>query len=90
MNLGLISKDGSPRVAASLLQYWHLSLAKNVTINEPPVKTIETKTTAIQPLTQANEHNIVEKIALIVFNVEKELERVKILVPLSEIYKNPG
>jgi len=44
----------------------------------------------IQPLTQPNVHDTFANTIPTTFNVEKELERVKIPVPLFELSKNPG
>lgn len=63
---------------------------KNMDVNERPIKTTETKTTTIQPFTQSNEPNLVDKMVLTTFNVERELERVKIPIPLSGLFKNRG
>jgi len=62
---------------------------KNPIVNEPHIKSTESRTTKIQLLNQPNETNSIDKIVLTTFNVEKELERVKIAIPLSEISKNP-
>ena len=63
---------------------------KSPTINEPQIKSVETQTTNIHPLNQTTETSLIDKIVLTTFNVERELERVRILVPLSELSKNPG
>ena len=41
-------------------------------------------------MNQTTETTLIDKIVLTTFNVEKELERVKILIPLYELSKNPG
>ena len=49
---------------------------------EPHTKTVETQTTTIRPLNQSIDTTQIEKTILTAFNVEKELERVKIPIPL--------
>jgi len=49
---------------------------------------IETQTTTIQPLNQSIDTAQIEKTILTTFNVEKELKRVKIPIPLSKLSKN--
>ena len=55
---------------------------------EPHTKAIETQTIVIWPLNQSTDTAQNDKNALTTFNVEKELERVKITIPLSELSKN--
>ena len=62
---------------------------KNPVIIETQIKSVETQTKTIQPLNQPIDTTSIDKIIL-TFNVEKELERVKIPIPLSELSKNPG
>jgi len=57
---------------------------------EPHTKSIKTQTNIIRPLNQPTDTTQIEKTILTTFNVEKELERVKIPIPLSELSKNPG
>lgn len=57
---------------------------------EPHTKAIETQTTSIRPLNRSTDIAQIEKTALTAFNVEKELERVKVPIPLSKLSKNPG
>jgi len=56
---------------------------------KPHTKVIETQTITIQTLNQQTHTTQIEKIVLTIFNLEKELERVKIPVPLSQLSKNP-
>lgn len=50
--------------------------------NEPQIKSVETKTTIFQPLNQTCETSQIDKTVLTTFNVERELERLKIPIPL--------
>lgn len=64
-------------------------------LKEPPrieacTKVVKPQTTIIQPLNQSTDTIQIEKIILTAFNVENELERVKIPIPLSELSKNLG
>jgi len=63
---------------------------KNPIVSEPQNKSIETQTTTIQPLNQIVETTPFDKTALTTFNVERELERIKIPIHLSEISNNLG
>jgi len=59
---------------------------------EPPTikshtKDVETQTTIILPLNPSIDTTQIENFVLTAFNVEKELERVKILIPLLELSK---
>ena len=53
-------------------------------------QTVEAQTTLIRPLDQSIDSFQTGKNILTTFSVEKELERVKIPIPLSELSKNPG
>jgi len=63
---------------------------KSPTLNEPQIKFVETQTTIIQPLNLIVETSQIDKIVLTTFNVERELGRVKIPIPLHDMSKNPG
>lgn len=63
---------------------------KNITFDEPQVKSTETQTSSIQPQNQLQEQNTPEKFVSTIFSVEKELERVKNPIPFSELSKNPS
>ena len=56
---------------------------------EHRTKSVETQTTIIRPLNQSTNIAPIENTVLTAFNVEKELERVKIPIPLSKLSKNP-
>ena len=56
---------------------------KKVTFDEPQVKSFETQTSSFESHNQLQEQLSIEKYVPIVFNVEKELERVNIPIPLS-------
>ena len=53
--------------------------------NEPQIKSVEIQTTIIQPLNKIGETSQIDKTVLAKFNVERELERVKITIPLDEL-----
>jgi len=63
---------------------------KEAPIIETRTKAAETQTTVIRPLNQSTDTTQNDKNALTTFNVEKELERVKIPIPLLELSKNLG
>lgn len=63
---------------------------KNPIVNESQSKSTESQTITIQPLNQWNETNSIDETLLTTFNVENELERVKIPIPLSKLSKNLG
>lgn len=61
-----------------------------IPLKEPPIiehhtRVVETQKTTIQPLYQSTDTTQIYKTVLTTFNVEKELERVKIPIPLSEL-----
>lgn len=58
---------------------------KSPTKNEPQIKYAKTKTIIIQPLSQIVETSQIDKIILTAFNVERELERVKMPIPLAKL-----
>lgn len=62
---------------------------KKPIINEPQIKSTKTQTTTIQPLNQIAKRTLIYNTTLTTFNVERELERVKIPIPLSELSNNP-
>ena len=61
---------------------------KKVNVDDPPDKVVETP--SVQPQNQSQENSTIEKYVPIVFNVERELERVKNPIPLFELSRNPG
>lgn len=61
---------------------------KNVTFGEPQEKATETP--SIQPQNQLQDQSSIEKYVTTIFNVERELERVKIPIPLFELLRNLG
>lgn len=63
---------------------------KSPPVNEPQMKFAEAQTTIIQPLNQIVERSQIDKKKLTTFNVERELERVKISILLAKMSKNPG
>lgn len=63
---------------------------KETPIIEPRAKPAQTQTTFIRPLEQLIDIPQNDKNAVTTFNVEKELERIKIPIPLSKLSKNPG
>lgn len=56
---------------------------------EPQVKSVKTQTIPIQNLDQSTETPLMDKTHLTTFNVERDIEREKIPIPLSELTKNP-
>ena len=57
---------------------------------EPRSKTTQNQMTFIRPLEHPIDIPQNDKNILTTFNVKKELERVKIPIPLSKLSKNPG
>ena len=64
--------------------------SKSTTIIDPAIKSIQTQTPTPQTTKTSTETFSSDKTILTTFNIEKELERVNICIPLSEISKNPG
>jgi len=63
---------------------------KSTTIIELAVTTIQTQTSTPQTTESSTETLTFDKTVLTTFNIEKELERVKIPIPLVELSKNFG
>jgi len=63
---------------------------KYTTIIEPTIKSIQTQTPTPQTTDSSTETFSSDKTILTTFNIEKELERVKITIPLVELSKNLG
>lgn len=64
--------------------------SKSATIIEPAIKSIQTQTPTPQTTKSSTTTFSSDKTILTTFNIEKELERVNVPIPLAELSKNPG